>query len=104
MRTPSLRASSLFSCKNLPICHPVSGVHVLDDLILLDTRPAHVRAEGVYVINLEGALLVKRLCMRLSGQVDVVSDNEHYSTETISGEQLASLQILGRVVWQGRRI
>ena len=74
------------------------------DLILLDTRPAHVRAEGIYVINLEGALLVKRLRMRLSGAVDVVSDNEHYGTETISGEQLAALQIVGRVVWQGRRI
>lgn len=74
------------------------------DLILLDTRPAHVRAEGIYVINLEGALLVKRLRMRLSGVVDVVSDNERYGTETISGEQLASLQIVGRVVWQGRRI
>ena len=74
------------------------------DLILLDTRPAHVRAEGIYVINLAGALLVKRLRMRLSGVVDVVSDNERYGTETISGEQLASLQIVGRVVWQGRRV
>lgn len=74
------------------------------DLILLDTRPEHVRAEGIYVINLAGALLVKRLRMRLSGAVDVVSDNERYGTETISGEQLASLQIVGRVVWQGRRI
>lgn len=74
------------------------------DLILLDTRPEHVRAEGIYVINLAGALLVKRLRMRLSGVVDVVSDNERYGTETISGEQLASLQIVGRVVWQGRRV
>jgi len=74
------------------------------DLILIDTRPTPVKSEGVYVINLSGALLVKRLRMRLSGVVDVVSDNERYGTETISGEQLAQLAVLGRVVWQGRRI
>ena len=53
---------------------------------------------------LAGSLLVKRIRMRLSGVVDVVSDNERYGTETISGEQLTSLQIVGRVVWQGRRV
>ena len=74
------------------------------DLILLDTRPAQSRTEGIYVINLGGSLLVKRIRMRLSGVVDVVSDNERYGTETISGEQLTSLQIVGRVVWQGRRV
>lgn len=74
------------------------------DLILLDTRPEQSRTEGIYVINLCGSLLVKRIRMRLSGVVDVVSDNERYGTETISGEQLTSLQIVGRVVWQGRRV
>ena len=53
---------------------------------------------------LAGSLLVKRIRMRLSGVVDVVSDNERYGTETISGEQLTSLQIVGRVVWRGRRV
>lgn len=38
------------------------------------------------------------------GAVEVISDNERYGTETISGDQLAQLHIVGRVVWQGRRI
>ena len=73
------------------------------DLILLDTREAQ-QTEGIYAINLAGGLLVKRLRLRLSGAVEVISDNERYGTETISGDQLAQLHIVGRVVWQGRRI
>lgn len=74
------------------------------DLILLDTRPQGSPQDGIYVINLRGALHVKRLRVRVTGEVDVVSDNAHYGAETISGEQLLQLQIVGRVVWQGRRI
>ena len=74
------------------------------DLILIDTRVGPVKSEGIYVINLASALLVKRLRLRLSGVVDVVSDNERYGSESISGEQLAQLQVIGRVVWQGRRV
>ena len=74
------------------------------DLILLDTREGQQTTEGIYAINLAGGLLVKRLRLRLSGTIEVVSDNERYGTETISGEQLAQLHIVGRVVWQGRRI
>lgn len=74
------------------------------DLILLDTRQAHQVTEGIYAINLAGGLLVKRLRLRLSGAVEVISDNDRYGTETINGDQLAQLHIVGRVVWQGRRI
>ena len=74
------------------------------DLILLDTREGQQTTEGIYAINLAGGLLVKRLRLRLSGAVEVISDNERYGTETISGDQLAQLHIVGRVVWQGRRI
>lgn len=74
------------------------------DLILLDTRPQARMTEGIYAINLDGGLLVKRLRLRLSGAIDVISDNERYGTETISGDQLAQLHIVGRVVWQGRRV
>ena len=74
------------------------------DLILIDTRPRPVKSEGVYVINLHSALLVKRLRLRISGEMDVVSDNPLYGTETVNGDQLGQLQIVGRVVWQGRRL
>lgn len=73
------------------------------DLLLLDTRQGQVRSEGVYVINLNGALLVKRIRIKLSGIVDVVSDNPQYGCESVSGEELDRLLFVGRVVWHGRK-
>lgn len=74
------------------------------DLLLLDTRHAQPRSEGIYVINLGGALLVKRLRIKLSGVVEVMSDNPRYETEALSGAGLEQLVIVGRVVWHGRKV
>lgn len=74
------------------------------DLLLLDTRKGGAKSEGVYVINLAGALLVKRLRIKLSGTVEVMSDNPKYSSESISGSELDRLVLVGRVVWHGRKI
>jgi phage repressor protein C with HTH and peptisase S24 domain len=74
------------------------------DLLLLDTRNGGAKSEGIYVINLAGALLVKRLRIRLSGTVEVMSDNPKYSSETISGSELDRLVLVGRVVWHGRKV
>lgn len=73
------------------------------DLLLLDTRPEKAKHEGVYVINLNGALLVKRLRIRLTGVIEVLSDNAQYGKESISGAQMEQLIIVGRVVWHGRK-
>lgn len=73
------------------------------DLLLLDIRPGQAKSEGVYVINLNGSLLVKRLRIRLSGVIEIVSDNPKYGSETISGEELERLVVVGRVVWHGRK-
>lgn len=73
------------------------------DLVLLDTRPCMPRTEGVYVIRLGDALLVKRLHFKLSGVVEVISDNPTYKPETVSREQLDQLTLIGRVVWHGRK-
>jgi len=74
------------------------------DLLLLDTRSDAPRNEGIFVINLAGALLVKRLRIAISGEVEVISDNPKYRSETISGSELDRLVLVGRVVWHGRKI
>lgn len=71
------------------------------DLVLLDTRAHNIKSEGVYVINFNGVLLLKRIRIRVSGGIDIISDNELYGVETISGEQLGELLFIGRVVWHG---
>ena len=71
------------------------------DLILLDTRRADTLSEGVYAINLNGSLLVKRIRLKLSGAIEVCSDNPRYQTETVTAKEAERLHVVGRVVWHG---
>ena len=73
------------------------------DLLLLDLREISPRSEGVYVIQLNGGLLVKRLSYKLNGAIEVISDNARYGTQTITEKEHKDLVILGRVVWHGRK-
>lgn len=76
------------------------------DVILVDRRSAQaVPRDGIYVLRMDGSLLVKRL-QRLPGRkVKVTSDNPAYEPFELAldtpGEDLA---IIGRVVWSGRRM
>lgn len=76
------------------------------DVILVDHRSAQaVPRDGIYVMRMDGSLLVKRL-QRLPGRkVKVASDNNAYEPFELDidapGEDVS---IIGRVVWTGRRM
>ena len=74
------------------------------DMVLLDVRPGQSYSDGIYIIQLSGALLCKRLHYTLSGMVEVLSDNPKYAKEVLRAEELERLTVVGRVVWHGRRI
>lgn len=76
------------------------------DVILIDHRVTPPNREGVYIMRMDGALLVKRLQFRPGGVIDVISDNEAYSPFTIKLSDMAvqDFAILGKVVWSGRRM
>lgn len=73
------------------------------DLLLLDMREISQRTEGVYVIQLDGSLLVKRISYKINGSVEVISDNARYGTQTLTEKQGKDLAFIGRVVWHGRK-
>jgi phage repressor protein C with HTH and peptisase S24 domain len=73
------------------------------DLLLLDLRATSNRTEAVYVIQLQGSLLVKRLRFKINGAVDVISDNARYGIETLTNHEATQLTIVGRVVWHGAK-
>ena len=67
------------------------------ELLLVDrasTRPA----DGIYVLRLEGNLLVKRLQCLPGGQIKVSSDNPAYEPFIVRMDDGADFAILGRVV------
>jgi phage repressor protein C with HTH and peptisase S24 domain len=74
------------------------------DIILVDHTDIEARREGIYVLRLDGALVVKQV-QRLPGAVlRLVSGNPAYEPFTIRlGELGESAAIIGRVVWACRR-
>lgn len=75
-----------------------------EDLILVDMRTRSVEDNAVYVLQFNGTLLVKRLQRRFDGSVVIMSDNPRYTSETLTGEAVELLKVIGRVVWCGRRM
>jgi phage repressor protein C with HTH and peptisase S24 domain len=75
-----------------------------NDLILIDTRTHQVQNNAIYVLQFNGALLVKRIQRRLDGTVIVKGDNPVYEPEVLLGDASTQLNVIGRVVWCGRRM
>ncbi|MFN3944717.1 MAG: helix-turn-helix transcriptional regulator [Allosphingosinicella sp.] len=74
------------------------------DEILVDTGDAEGRLrDGIYVLRLDDALMVKRISRSLApGCVSVTSDGAGYPGWP--DYPLKDLRLVGRVVWAGRRI
>lgn len=74
------------------------------DPILVDRMDAAERLrDGIYVLRADDTLLVKRLSRNpMNGALRVRSDNEAYPD--LDECDPASIDIIGRVVWVGRRL
>jgi len=74
-----------------------------DDIMVDHDDDADRLRDGVYVLRLDGVLMVKRIAMGpLRGRFSVLSDNAHYPDWTNIDPAL--VDIVGRVVWTGRRL
>lgn len=74
------------------------------DLLLIDRGGADVRQDAIYAFAMNGELRVKRMQLKMDGSVVVRSDNPQYEPELLSADQIGSMNIVGRVVWSGRRM
>jgi phage repressor protein C with HTH and peptisase S24 domain len=74
------------------------------DEILVDGGDAAGRLrDGIYVLRIEEALVVKRVAMSpAGGRVSVLSDNPAYPGWPDC--EPGSINVVGRVVWVGRRL
>src|SRR3546814_11709900 len=74
------------------------------DDILVDGGDAAGRLrDGIYVLRMDDALMVKRIARAPGpGRIAVISDNPHY--RSWDGLQIAAVRLVGRVVWTGRRV
>lgn len=70
------------------------------DILLVDTSVTDIQSSRVYVLQVNGALLVKRIQVRLDGSLVVKSDNPSYEAEVVRPDERSPLRIVGQVVWQ----
>jgi hypothetical protein len=74
-----------------------------DDIMVDRSDGAERLRDGIYVLRLDGVLMVKRIALGpLRGRFSVLSDNPHYPGWPDVDPAL--VEIVGRVVWTGRRL
>lgn len=74
------------------------------DVILMERYDRLSVSDGIYAIRMGNALLVKRLQFMPNGGLLVTSDNAAYKPFQVNvGDGSEEFQIIGRVVWAGRR-
>ena len=73
-----------------------------DDIIVDHDAAERPVRDGIYVLRMDDVLLVKRLAIGPSGGISVRSDNSQYPDW--DGVDPAGINIIGRVVWTGRRL
>lgn len=72
-----------------------------DILVNRDDGVTRLR-DGIYVLRAEDVLIVKRVIVGEDRQVSIRSDNPAWAARPAPG--MADIQLLGRVVWVGRRL
>lgn len=74
------------------------------DTVLVDQTQAQPgRKDGMYVLNKDGDLQVKRVSAHpVTGRYTIKSDNPAY--ESWSDIEPDAIDIVGRVIWVGRRL
>ncbi|GAA0486711.1 hypothetical protein GCM10009096_31900 [Parasphingorhabdus litoris] len=73
-----------------------------DDIMVDHSAAERPLRDGIYVLRMDDVLLVKRLALRPSGQLSIRSDNDRYPDwDDIDPSEV---NIIGRVVWKGRRL
>lgn len=74
-------------------------------VLLVDRSVAGIHADGIYAFSLGEDVWIKRVQRNLDGSLTVKSDNERYTSDTVSKEDRAKLTVHGRVVagWVPRK-
>jgi phage repressor protein C with HTH and peptisase S24 domain len=69
------------------------------DVLLVDTGDNRFQSFGVYVLEVAGERLVKRVQPKLDGTLTLISDNLSYEAEHVPATQGNDVRAIGRVIW-----
>jgi phage repressor protein C with HTH and peptisase S24 domain len=73
------------------------------DSLIIDAGDPKFRGDGVYILNVDDALMVKRVAARLAGGFRITSDNSKYSEVLDVGRDEIGhrVRLIGKVLWVG---
>ena len=70
-------------------------------IVIVDKNDVNFSRSGIFVLRTDGGLLIKRLSRNVNGDINVVSDNSVYQTDTIKANELI---VLGKVLGVVRKV
>ena len=74
-----------------------------DDILVDGGDAADRLRDGIYVLRMDDALMVKRVArVPVQGRISVLSDNDQYPSW--NDVPMSAVQLVGRVIWAGRRV
>lgn len=68
------------------------------DVLLVDTSRTDFNNGGIFLLTIDNDWFVKRLRKRLSGELDIISDNNKYPIETFKANDAIEINVIGRIV------
>ena len=74
------------------------------DLLLIDRRVGRIAEDGLYAVQLQEGVEIKRVQKRAAGSVLLSGDNPCFQSLTLTRAAVKNIKLLGRVVWFGRRL
>jgi len=75
------------------------------DLVLVDQAHNRFVQDGIYLLQIDRGLTIKRLEQRVNGTVVIRGDNPAASREEVlTPKELSKVKLVGRLVWVGKKI
>jgi len=69
------------------------------DILLVDAGSSDVKVDGIYVLEANDRLYIKRVRQRLDGSYEISSDNPTVKTVDVLTDGSAPVNVKGRVIW-----
>lgn len=69
------------------------------DVFIVDLGVTWIDGDGVYLIQRDDVLFVRRIKWEIDGTISVMPDNETYQKAVLKKAEATRLDIVGRVVW-----
>ncbi len=71
------------------------------NIMLVNTADRDCGSLGIYLLDIGGDRLVRRVQRKHDGSLTLISDNATYEHDTLNKESAELTEVIGRVIWSG---